>query len=540
MAALEVLESLLEVSPDDGEGRLRWGVNLARTGKHSEAAGSLRLLLEVESEDWIAQVATQELARALTALGETAEAIQILQSAAEKWPEQPSMRIQLAWLLDRARESAQAEEWVSGLIGDFISCGGVCTVSLSPVVRGGSGRDTEEPEGTVSQRRSGFDSATWPAARRDGKPMRCSWCRAGFLLAGLVISSQVAAFTVFIDHPTFLEPALGEVEVVARVESREPVRSLALFVDGRPQAILESAPYRWIVDVGEKNVQHLFQVVATSPSGETAEAVVETPRLQVDEQVDLELQQLYVTVTREGRAVEDLTRSQFAIEDRGESQELVTFERGDIPLTAVLLLDVSASMSGAELEMALSSSRAFIEGLQPLDQTMLLMFSDRIIRATDFTGFREVLTAALSNVTATGATALNDYLYVGLKQLERQQGRRVVLLLSDGIDSASVLEHEGRAPVLGSQPFVGLLAATAGTRCQDLLGLARCRGLSQGVGPVGGSGDSQRWSNSRSGGVEDAAEAFADVLEELRGQYVLGYYPTTRADDGRGTRSRFA
>ena len=129
--------------------------------------------------------------------------------------------------------------------------------------------------------------------------MKCRWYPAGFLLAGLVISSQVAAFTVFIDRPTFLEPALGEVEVLARVESAEPLRSLALFVDGRPQAILESAPYRWIVDVGEKNVEHLFQVVATSPSGETAEAVVETPRLHIDEQVDLELQQLYVTVTRE-------------------------------------------------------------------------------------------------------------------------------------------------------------------------------------------------------------------------------------------------
>jgi Ca-activated chloride channel family protein len=362
--------------------------------------------------------------------------------------------------------------------------------------------------------------------------MKCRWYPAGFLLAGLVISSQVAAFTVFIDRPTFLEPALGEVEVLARVESREPVRSLALFVDGRPQAILESAPYRWIVDVGEKNVQHLFQVVATSPSGETAEAVVETPRLHIDEQVDLELQQLYVTVTRESSTVEDLTRSQFAIEDRGESQELVTFERGDIPLTAVLLFDVSASMSGAELEMALSSSRAFIEGLHPLDRTMLLMFSDRIVRATNFTGFREVLTAALSTVVATGATALNDYLYVGLKQLERRQGRRVVILLSDGIDSASVLgmkdvlQYSDHNPSLVYWLRLPAPGARISSAWRDAEGyrreLARLADLV-----------------TRSGGrildldgVEDAAGAFADVLEELRGQYVLGYYPTTREDDG--------
>lgn len=362
--------------------------------------------------------------------------------------------------------------------------------------------------------------------------MRCSWCRSGFLLAGLVISSRVAAFTVFIDHPTFLEPAMGEVEVVARLESREPVRNLALFVDGRPQAILESAPYRWIVDVGEKNEEHTFRVVATEYSGETTEDLVVTPRLQVDEQVDLELQQLYVTVTREGRAVKDLLRSQFAVEDRGEIQEVVTFERGDIPLTAVLLLDVSASMSGAELEMALSSSRAFIEGLQLLDQTMLLMFSDRIIRATGFTGFREVLTAALSNVTATGATALNDYLYVGLKKLERQQGRRVVLLLSDGIDSASVLdmkdvlECSDHIPSLVYWLRLPAPGARISSAWRDAEGYRK---------ELARLGDLVTRSGGRIldlAGIEDAAGAFADVLEELRGQYVLGYYPTTRADDG--------
>jgi len=362
--------------------------------------------------------------------------------------------------------------------------------------------------------------------------MRSHGIRLGILFTGLVVSSQAAAFMVFIDRPTFLDPALGEVEVVARVEASESVRSMALFVDGRPQAILESAPYRWIIDVGEQNEEHLFQVVATSQSGDIAEAVVETPRLQIDEQVDLELQQLYVTVTREGRAVEDLRRSQFAIEDRGEPQEVVTFERGNIPLTAVLLLDVSGSMSGAELEMALSSSRAFIEGLQSLDQAMLLMFSDRIIRATKFTGFREVLTAALSDVTATGATALNDYLYVGLKQLERQQGRRVVLLLSDGIDSASalevkdVLQYSDHNPSLIYWLRLPAPGAKISSAWRDAEGyrreLARLEDLVL-----------------RSGGrildlvgVEEAASAFSDVLEELRDQYVLGYYPTTRSDDG--------
>ena len=362
--------------------------------------------------------------------------------------------------------------------------------------------------------------------------MSAIWPRVVAVLMGVMVSSSVGALGVFLDRPTYLEAALGEVEVVARVESREPVRSVALVVDGRPQAILDSPPFRWIVDVGERNEEHSFKVVAIGQSGERAEAVVETPRLQVDDRLDLELQQLYVTVGGEGGAERNMTRSQFAIEDRGEPQQVVTFERGDIPLTAVILLDVSASMSGAELEMALSSSRAFVDGLQPLDQTMLLMFSDHIIRSTAFTGFKEVLAAALSQVTATGATALNDYLYVGLKRLERQQGRRVVILLSDGVDSASALEMEDVFQYSERNPSLvyWLRLPTPGARIssawRDADGyrqdLAKLEDLV-----------------SRSGGrvldlagVEDAATAFGDVLEELRSQYVLGYYPTTRSDDG--------
>ena len=362
--------------------------------------------------------------------------------------------------------------------------------------------------------------------------MRSTLHRWVLLLGGLVISSQAMALAVFVDRPTFLEPALGEVEVVARVESAEPVRSVALLVDGRPQAVLDSPPFRWVVEVGGRNEEHTFRVVATEHAGETAEAVVVTPRLQIDEQVDLELQQLYVTVARGGRVIDDLERAHFAIADRGDPQEIVTFERGDIPLTAVILLDVSASMSGSELDLALSSSRAFIDGLQPLDQAMLLMFSDRIVRSTEFTGFRDVLTTALSNIEATGATALNDHLYVGLKQLERRQGRRVVLLLSDGVDSASalsmanVLEYAESSPSLIYWLRLPRPGADISSAWLDIYGyreeLARLEELVRSSG--GRILDLAH--------VSEAESAFGAVLEELRRQYVLGYYPTNRSDDG--------
>lgn len=352
------------------------------------------------------------------------------------------------------------------------------------------------------------------------------------VLGCFLASTPGWSLVVSIDQPTFLEPAIGEVTVEVSVESSEEVQRVALWVDDRPQAILGSPPFRWIVDVGGQNSEHTFRVVATDAQGVTAETSVVTPRLETNEEIDLELQQLYVTVLRNGSIAEDLEESRFEVEDNGEPQQLVTFERGDIPLTAVVLLDVSSSMGGAEMEMALSSSRSFIDGLQPLDQAMLLLFSHRVIRSTEFTGFKEVLVAPLNRVTASGPTALHDHLYLGLKLLERRQGRRVVLLLSDGIDSASVL--------------TAAEVASFTERSQALVYWLRL--------PAPGAKVSSSWHDSEDyrlqlktleslvvdsggrvlelAGVTEARAAFAAVLEELRGQYVLGYYPTTRKDDG--------
>jgi Ca-activated chloride channel family protein len=169
--------------------------------------------------------------------------------------------------------------------------------------------------------------------------------------------------------------------------------------------------------------------------------------------------------------------------------------------------------------------------MEPLDQAMLLLFSDQIVRVTSMTSYQDVLSSALTNVTARSGTALNDHLYVAFKLLERRQGRRVIIVLSDGLDSASVLSMRQ-------------VLSTA-DRSQSLVYWLRL--------PTPGVAHSSAWKDSegfrkerlafekivrqRGGqiielsGVENAAAAFAKVLEELRGQYVLGYYPTSRSDD---------
>jgi hypothetical protein len=265
-----------------------------------------------------------------------------------------------------------------------------------------------------------------------------------FLAGAMVLVAFSAAGTaeelsVILTSPLPVQPLFGEVDLEADVVPIEQVLGVEFFVDGHFVGRLQEPPFRLRVDVGQDNAEHRFEVVAHGRDGGTAVAQVVSPSLRIDLQVDLELQQLYVTVSREQLPVLDLRREEFVVVDAGDRQELVTFERGDVPLTALLLVDASDSMRGRPLEAALRGARAFTAGMESLDLAKLLLFSDRVVHTSPLTGFSDVLTAGLQGVTAAGGTALNDYLYLSLKLLEMRQGRRVVVLLTDGFDVASVL-----------------------------------------------------------------------------------------------------
>jgi Ca-activated chloride channel family protein len=261
--------------------------------------------------------------------------------------------------------------------------------------------------------------------------------------------------------------------------------------------------------------------------------------IQVDAAIEVELVPLYVTATRNGARLDSLQRADFSLFDDGEPQEIITFERGDVPLTATLLLDVSESMQGLQLEGALAGARAFVDAMRPLDQAMLLLFSDRVRRATPFTGFPEILRAGLQGVSATGGTAVNDHLFLALELLEARRGRRVVVLLSDGLDSASVLPMRDvlatarrssalvywlRLPLTAGRSFSTAWRSAAEHRTEiETLERTVTRSGGQ-IVPLGRT--------------SEALAAFEAILEELRGQYVLGYYPTVDRDDGSWRRVR--
>ena len=270
-------------------------------------------------------------------------------------------------------------------------------------------------------------------------------------------------------------------------------------------------------------------------------AAVTTEPLQISGEFAFSLQQLYITASTQGEPVADLQRDEFVIVDGGKRQELVTFARGDIPFTAVLLVDASQSMVGEKIVSAQRGVKDFADRMRPLDEAKLVIFSDYIRAVSPFTSFPEVLTAGLERVTAVGGTAINDVLYIALSRLEERQGRRVVVILSDAIDSHSALGMRHVLPsARRSQAIVYLIrthtsteAANAGeppranSPWRDSRNLqAEFRQLISLVDDSGG----RVIDVGSPAGIETA---FSEVISELRDHYVLGYYPNNQRGDGR-------
>lgn len=330
------------------------------------------------------------------------------------------------------------------------------------------------------------------------------------------------------------EPVFGPVELAWEVLAAEEVDRIEVFVDGQPMGELVRPPWRLVVDVGEENREHRFLARVHTVSGATGESVYVSPAYRVDDELDAALRPLYVTALDGDRRVLDLEEGDFEVLDDGQRQELTNFSRGDAEIAAALLVDASVSMRGHRLRFALRGAAAFALGLGENDEAALYLFSDRLLHATPFTTDRRELLGGLDGVEATGGTALNDHLYLAVKRLEERKGRRVLILLSDGVDSHSALPM------------------------RDVAWLARrSRALIYWVRTEPREGEGQRYSAwkgaeeyeaeedllaktvNETGGrivtldrIEEAEAAMRGILQELREQYVLGYYPSQIRRDG--------
>jgi Ca-activated chloride channel family protein len=350
----------------------------------------------------------------------------------------------------------------------------------------------------------------------------------------LVAAASQAAVSVQIVSPTADQPIFGKTEVQVAVSSTEQVTKVEIFVNGKLVGTATQAPWTVTFEAGEQNIKREIKAVIHGASGATATHAILTQPVQIDDQLDLRLQQLFVTVTRGQARSLDLDENDFKIYDNGKPQQIITFGRGELPLTAVLLLDTSESMQGERIKAARRGATTFLNGLKDVDEASVVMFSDRLLRATEFVSDKKVLARALEETEATGGTAVNDFLYMSLKLLEPRVGRRVVILLSDGSDVHSVVPmsevlwkaRTGQAMIywiqLDENKHKSYVSSWRSVEENDV----EYKTLAKAVEESGGRIE-------KIVSIGELEGAFQAILQELREQYVLGYYPSDIKKDGR-------
>jgi Ca-activated chloride channel homolog len=222
-----------------------------------------------------------------------------------------------------------------------------------------------------------------------------------------------------------------------------------------------------------------------------------------------------VLVTDRGQIVRGLQPSDFEVLDNGVSQrvELVTFEQ--VPLNVILALDLSESVSGERLDHLRSAARALLDGLSERDQAALLTFSHKVRLKDGLTSNINRLKQSLEEAEPAGNTALIDGAFAAMMLGASGVGRDLVILFSDGFDTASwlpastVLESARRADVVvyavsarGPAPFL-----------RDVTGL---------TGGTSFEVDS----------TKDLRARFTAILEEFRQRYLVSYSPQGVSKDG--------
>ena len=138
----------------------------------------------------------------------------------------------------------------------------------------------------------------------------------------------------------------------------------------------------------------------------------------------------------DGRLVPDLTQDAFAIDDNGKRQDITLFANTIQPITAVVLLDRSGSMR-ANFRLVEQAAEQFVDALLPGRQgahrQLLEPDSDRSPRL--HIRSRRAAHDSQSELQPEGPTPLWNAIYVGITALLHQQGRRVILVFTDGMDS---------------------------------------------------------------------------------------------------------
>lgn len=261
-----------------------------------------------------------------------------------------------------------------------------------------------------------------------------------------------------------------------------------------------------------------------------AQVPADQAETQQDEQpaatikVNVKLVNVFATVTdQDGAPIGGLKKEDFKVYEDGVPQKIAVFARESaLPLSIVLGLDASLS-TRKDLPLEIESARRFARTiLRPIDALSVMQFSEIVKEVVPFTSDLKRIEQGVGRVRTGSATALYDAIYLGSEALDRRQGRKVMVLITDGGDTMSQTSYQEAlraAQISETILYAIIMVPIESSAGRDIGGE---HALIQITKDTGG-----KYFYAKSIGELD--QAFKKIDEELRTQYLLAYYPPKKA-----------
>ena len=253
----------------------------------------------------------------------------------------------------------------------------------------------------------------------------------------------------------------------------------------------------------------------------TAGLLAEEPETTI--KVDVKLVNVFVTVTdARGAPVANLQRENFLLKEDGKEQKIAIFSRESaLPLSIVLSVDTSLS-TRKDLPLELISARKFAHAIvRPQDGMALYKFSEEVSEVVPFTSDLKKIDAGIDRVRNGAATALYDAIFLGSQALGRRQGRKVMVLITDGDDTMSQMNY--KQALRAAQESEAIIYSIIIVPIEASAG--RDTGGEHALIQISADTGGKYYYATSLAQLDDA---FRQIGDELRTQYLLAYYPSER------------
>ena len=304
-----------------------------------------------------------------------------------------------------------------------------------------------------------------------------------------------------------------EARLVPLAAEREIVR-MTFFAGGTRLCVVVRRPFTCAWNAGPLRKSLQVRVVAEMTSGKPFVKIVHTRGVDVDDATGVMAVQVTATVKDgSGRFVSGLTRNDFTVFEAGAKQVISGFAAEKADVTVALTLDTSGSMSHA-LEGVKRQAKVFLGLLPPEWPTPVLAFDNSVFVIAPAGMPAEDRSRHIDLLKAWGGTALYNAVLRALKEVEGREGRKAVVVFTDGDDrNSTVGVAEVRRAIQSNDAVVYFVASGEAARNSSMMKTVEELAEISGGRVLRGQGE------------EELAQAFAEVREEIRNQYLLTYVP---------------